>query len=473
MNKSYKSIWNEALGTYVAAAETAVAAGRKTSSKRRARRDPLRAGGGMLALEQRIVFDAAVAGTMVEVQSAPDAFDAGDLVDDVDGNTEAAKPEVAAASGSDDAELDSGSAPSVNSEDSGEGSVEQPQSVVEGEVDESGDVNDQVVSAQAGATPTSDEMTEDEGDSAEEMDGGASTVANEILVIDASVQDIEAHTQDFTGQVFVLDGQSDGVEQLAAILTAQQKPVTALHILSHGVPGQVSLGSSTLSTESISAEHADEMSTISTALAPDADILLYGCDVGDDAKGIAFVEALAEATGADVAASSDDTGHAELGGNWNLEVSHGQIDAELFTVADWQGMLGTSIAITTSNVLSTGLGFTVSAYTATGAPAAIGFNTTPSGFGVAGAASGADAEIGEINGRSERLEVSFEGQVTSTRLWLARRGASFAGVAVLPRVRGDEGWRLAGASSGAGRLRLWPGARPSSCQLPKVQSPMA
>lgn len=32
MNKSYKSVWNETTGTYVAASETAKARGKKTSS---------------------------------------------------------------------------------------------------------------------------------------------------------------------------------------------------------------------------------------------------------------------------------------------------------------------------------------------------------------------------------------------------------------------------------------------------------
>lgn len=84
MNKSYKSIWNESLGTYVAAAETAVSGGRRVSSGRRARRMPARAGGGFIALEQRIVFDAAVGATVAEVHSdAPVVLNHQDAVDDV------------------------------------------------------------------------------------------------------------------------------------------------------------------------------------------------------------------------------------------------------------------------------------------------------------------------------------------------------------------------------------------------------
>jgi hypothetical protein len=63
------------------------------------------------------------------------------------------------------------------------------------------------------------------------------------------------------------------------------------------------------------------------ALSADADILLYGCNVGADAAGKAFVNLLAQATGADVAASDDLTGNAALGGDWDLEVKTGAIES--------------------------------------------------------------------------------------------------------------------------------------------------
>src|SRR3990167_4541776 len=84
MNKTYKSIWNETLGTYVAAAETAAVSGRKTSPGRKARRVPARAHAGQLALEQRIVFDAALPATLVETQSESSAGQNEPLYEDLD-----------------------------------------------------------------------------------------------------------------------------------------------------------------------------------------------------------------------------------------------------------------------------------------------------------------------------------------------------------------------------------------------------
>ncbi|WP_269077634.1 VCBS domain-containing protein [Aeromonas molluscorum] len=64
-------------------------------------------------------------------------------------------------------------------------------------------------------------------------------------------------------------------------------------------------------------------------LSENADIQLYGCRVGAGDSGQALVSALAKWTGADVAASSDDTGASNKGGDWDLEVRSGLIDQPL------------------------------------------------------------------------------------------------------------------------------------------------
>ena len=64
MNKSYKTVWNESLGAYVAVGEDAPAAGRRASSTRRARRALpdifVRPLSTAMALEERVVFDGAM-----------------------------------------------------------------------------------------------------------------------------------------------------------------------------------------------------------------------------------------------------------------------------------------------------------------------------------------------------------------------------------------------------------------------------
>uniref|UniRef100_A0A486XP81 Hemolysin-type calcium binding protein n=1 Tax=Rheinheimera sp. BAL341 TaxID=1708203 RepID=A0A486XP81_9GAMM len=93
-------------------------------------------------------------------------------------------------------------------------------------------------------------------------------------------------------------------------------------------------------------------------------------------------------------------------------------DAPNVTVEVGAGIV-TSTTITTANVASTGQGFKVSAFNLDGSPGAISMNGNPDGFGVAGNASGANSEIGELNGNSERIVVEFDAPVTSVDVQFA------------------------------------------------------
>ncbi|MDA7085527.1 type I secretion C-terminal target domain-containing protein, partial [Pseudomonas sp. SA3-5] len=79
----------------------------------------------------------------------------------------------------------------------------------------------------------------------------------------------------------------------------------------------------------------------------------------------------------------------------------------------------TTTTITTANAASSGQGFTVSAINLDGTPGVISINGSPDGFGVTGAASGANSEIGELNGQSERLVVEFDAPVASATVSFA------------------------------------------------------
>ena len=149
---------------------------------------------------------------------------------------------------------------------------------------------------------------------------------NAIVFVMADVADYPSLLADLAPgtEVHVLDAGEDGLAQMAQVLHGRSG-IDGLHIISHGSEGTVSLGSLQLSSATLPA-HADDLATIRAALNPGADILLYGCDVGAGTNGATFVESLAQATGADVAASSDLTGAAAKGGNWELERVTGAID---------------------------------------------------------------------------------------------------------------------------------------------------
>nr|WP_293778378.1 DUF4347 domain-containing protein [uncultured Oxalicibacterium sp.] len=130
--------------------------------------------------------------------------------------------------------------------------------------------------------------------------------------------------------VIVLDARFDGVEQISSILGAY-KDLDAIQILSHGSSGSLHLGSTQLDGGNLD-QYEDRVASWGKALHAGGDILLYGCDVAQGSYGINFVDSLARLTGADVAASTDRTGAADLGGNWALEYATGQIEASTYSL---------------------------------------------------------------------------------------------------------------------------------------------
>ena len=75
-------------------------------------------------------------------------------------------------------------------------------------------------------------------------------------------------------------------------------------------------------------DYNNQLQQWGNVLADNGDILIYGCNVATG-DGTDFVEQLSEITSADVAASDDLTGNSALGGNWELEVEPGSIEADL------------------------------------------------------------------------------------------------------------------------------------------------
>ncbi|MGI2209107.1 Ig-like domain-containing protein [Shewanella baltica] len=147
----------------------------------------------------------------------------------------------------------------------------------------------------------------------------------EIVFIESNVSDIDL-LRDGLGagkEVHLLDANQDGLQQIATILQGR-KGIDALHLVSHGSEGELNLGALLLDQENLS-NHQAVLQHIGHSLNPDADILLYGCNVAAGA-GQQFIDQLAVITGADVAASNNLTGSDAMGGDWTLEVVAGNIE---------------------------------------------------------------------------------------------------------------------------------------------------
>jgi len=197
----------------------------------------------------------------------------------------------------------------------------------------------------------------------EQRDFIADEQRHEIVIIDESVNEFQSFIDDLQGnsdastnfEIVLLDKDGNGVERIGEILDAYND-VDALHILSHGDDGAIKLGDTWLNAGNLD-QYADTLTSWSSSLRESADILIYGCMLAESTNGEAFVNDLAQITGADVAASDDLTGHALLGGDWELEYATGSVETAVVldasVQASYQAVLNTFIV---SNTNATGAG---------------------------------------------------------------------------------------------------------------------
>ncbi|KAM3091542.1 DUF4347 domain-containing protein, partial [Phormidesmis sp. 146-35] len=176
-----------------------------------------------------------------------------------------------------------------------------------------------------------------------------------VAFIDTRVKDYQSLITGVNAgtEVHVLDPLQDAVAQITQTLMGRSG-IASLHILAHGTSGSLNLGSTSLSLETLN-RNVDRLKSWGSALTEDADILLYGCDVAAGDRGLKFLQQFSQLTGADVAASNDRTGAADLGGDWTLEVNTGEIAAGLVfkatTLATYQHLLPVEL-LSSANVTS-------------------------------------------------------------------------------------------------------------------------
>ncbi|MGH1429266.1 MAG: DUF4347 domain-containing protein, partial [Arenicella sp.] len=159
--------------------------------------------------------------------------------------------------------------------------------------------------------------------------------SNQNVGADASIEDADYSANEDGAiiidgvAIYLLDPADNQVEEITNILS-EYTGLDAIDIISHGAVGEVQLGNQRINSETLS-NYADQISAWGDALAENGDILLYGCDVAGSAH---FLSEIAMLTDADVAASDDETGNAEFGGDWELEASVGSIESVALLAAD-------------------------------------------------------------------------------------------------------------------------------------------
>ncbi|MFG0379919.1 VCBS domain-containing protein [Pseudomonas sp. zbq_18] len=182
--------------------------------------------------------------------------------------------------------------------------------------------------------------------------------AKHLLVIDSRVESREKLISQLPEgvQALVVNLNQDGIAAIEQALEALGQ-VDSIQILSHGAAGQFTLGNTTISADNVD-QLGERLQQWSNNLNAGADIQLYGCRVGAGNAGQTLVAQLAYWTGADVAASDDNTGSLSAGGDWELEVRSGDIDKGIAlsqaALSDYDALLATpntSLPASTANVL--------------------------------------------------------------------------------------------------------------------------
>jgi len=186
---------------------------------------------------------------------------------------------------------------------------------------------------------------------------------NELVFINDDVADYDQLTEDLlTGAqdgrditVVTLDSGEDGIEQISSVLS-ESEDIDAVHFVTHGTDRSVKLGGTWLQDTDLDT-YSDAISDWGNALAVDADLIFYGCNLAGGDRGRELLETIGELTDADVAASTDDTGHTLLGGDWELEYKAGSIETGVVysegLQQSWTALLGGQAPTTSNKTVTT------------------------------------------------------------------------------------------------------------------------
>ena len=177
---------------------------------------------------------------------------------------------------------------------------------------------------------------------------------SEVAFVDAGIADgarlVEGLDENVESHVISADGPA--LEQMAAAV-AHRKGLTAIHVFAHGRAGTLAFAAGDVDA-SIFDGSRDALQQLSQALAPDAAINLWSCDVASGTAGSTFVSGLSIWLGRPVHAAAGKIGAAGLGGSWMLAGSDGAVMPPLTAeaVAGYAGVLASNAATTATDLIT-------------------------------------------------------------------------------------------------------------------------
>ena len=153
----------------------------------------------------------------------------------------------------------------------------------------------------------------------------AGSPVRELVIIDAAVPDkilLQSATR-LGVETLVLQPGADALAQTAALLKNYHN-LEAVHLVSHGEAGTLLLGGQRIDKDTLERQ-PQFLAALDQATRAGADLLLYGCDLASEDTEL--LDVIQQHSHLDVAASSNATGAAALGGDWTLEIQEGDIEA--------------------------------------------------------------------------------------------------------------------------------------------------
>ena len=111
-------------------------------------------------------------------------------------------------------------------------------------------------------------------------------------------QQLSIELDDKIIKFYTIDADENGIDKITNTLSAFDS-VDAMHILSHANAGEMILGDIALSSENL-ADYQASFQGWQSSLSTDADILVYGCNLAQNTLGVEFINDLSELTQADV-----------------------------------------------------------------------------------------------------------------------------------------------------------------------------
>ncbi|MFK8112025.1 MAG: DUF4347 domain-containing protein [Rubripirellula sp.] len=166
-----------------------------------------------------------------------------------------------------------------------------------------------------------------------QSDSTSTSTATEIAFVDSNLAGMNEliGVIDRGAEIVLIDPSADPIDQITDMLRGRTN-IRALHIVSHGQPGELLIGDQVVNSEHLQ-ENANKLRSWRSALNVEADILLYGCDAAAGESGQRFLKEWSRLSGADVAGSTDRTGSIAQGGDWILESVTGVIATDLLASA--------------------------------------------------------------------------------------------------------------------------------------------